>query len=251
MFEVLILSATQGITEFLPVSSSSHLIIIGKLLNISFSNLILDISLHVGSFFAVIIYFRSELINFIKNKKLFLLVCISSLPVMIFGFLLIKFNMLENLRSVQLIGWTTIIFGILLYIADKNQINKKIDKDFNLIAALIIGFIHMISIIPGVSRSGIAITGARFIGFDRIESTKISFLLSIPTLFIVSIYGFYSLYKTNNLEFSQVNLMSIILSFIFSYLTIKYFLVFLKKFSFTFFVVYRLLLGIIFLIYVS
>ena len=167
------------------------------------------------------------------------------------GFFLVKTNLIEYLRDYKVIGWSTIIFGILLYIADKNQINKKIDKDFNLIAALIIGFIHMISIIPGVSRSGIAITGARFIGFDRIESTKISFLLSIPTLFIVSIYGFYSLYKTNNLEFSQVNLMSIILSFIFSYLTIKYFLVFLKKFSFTFFVVYRLLLGIIFLIYVS
>ena len=129
MIEVFILSIIQGITEFLPVSSSSHLIIASKYLSFDNQNLSIDVSLHIGSFIAVIIYFRKDIFNFIKNKDLFFKIVISSIPVMLIGFLLIKFNMIDQLRNTKIIGWTTIIFGIFLYVSDKCNLNKKIEKD--------------------------------------------------------------------------------------------------------------------------
>ena len=103
---------------------------------------------------------------------------------------------------------------------------------------------------PGVSRSGVAITAGRLLGYSRVDSAKISFLLSIPTLFAVSIYGLFEIYSNSVLEINNFNIMSIFLSFFFSYITIKYFLIFLKKFSLTIFVVYRVILGIIIISYV-
>ena len=186
MIEVFILSIIQGITEFLPVSSSSHLIIASKYLSFDNQNLSIDVSLHIGSFIAVIIYFRKDIFNFIKNKDLFFKIVISSIPVMLIGFLLIKFNMIDQLRNTKIIGWTTIIFGIFLYVSDKCNLNKKIEKDFTFKSAITIGILQILSLIPGVSRAGITISAARVLKFDRYDSAKISFLLSIPTLAAVS-----------------------------------------------------------------
>ena len=230
MVEILILSLIQGFTEFLPISSSSHLIIIGKITKFDYANIFLDISLHIGSFLAVLIYFRKYILEFIKSRKTLYLILIASLPILTFGFLIISFNLIENFRSIQIIAWMTIIFGILLFISDRFKTSKKLKKDFNLKSAIIIGLIHSLALIPGVSRSGIAITAARFLGYERSDSAKISFLISIPTLFMVSIYGIYSLSKKNLLELSNINFVSIILSFIFSYFTIKFFLAFLNFF---------------------
>ncbi len=249
MVEILILSLIQGFTEFLPISSSSHLIIIGKITKFDYANIFLDISLHIGSFLAVLIYFRKYILEFIKSRKTLYLILIASLPILTFGFLIISFNLIENFRSIQIIAWMTIIFGILLFISDRFKTSKKLKKDFNLKSAIIIGLIHSLALIPGVSRSGIAITAARFLGYERSDSAKISFLISIPTLFMVSIYGIYSLSKKNLLELSNINFVSIILSFIFSYFTIKFFLAFLKKFDLKIFVIYRLILGLLLLLY--
>tara|TARA_B100000282_G_C31629413_1_gene443149 strand:+ start:87 stop:845 length:759 start_codon:yes stop_codon:yes gene_type:complete len=249
MFEIFILSLIQGVTEFLPISSSSHLIIANKFLNLSQKNLLTDISLHIGSFLAVLTFFRQEIFNFLQYKKLFYLIFLSSLPVMIFGFLFIKFDLVDIFRNLKTIGWTTFGFGIFLYLSDKFKMEKKIETDFNFGSAMFIGIVHCLSIIPGVSRSGIAITAARFLNFDRHESAKISFLLSIPTLFAVSCYGFFNLYQSKVYEVTSLNLLSIIGSFIISYLTIKYFLKFIKKFSLLVFVIYRLIIGIILLLY--
>ena len=249
MVEILILSLIQGFTEFLPISSSSHLIIIGKITKFDYANIFLDISLHIGSFLAVLIYFRKYILEFIKSRKTLYLILIASLPILTFGFLIISFNLIENFRSIQIIAWMTIIFGILLFISDRFKTSKKLKKDFNLKSAIIIGLIHSLALIPGVSRSGIAITAARFLGYERSDSAKISFLISIPTLFMVSIYGIYSLSKKNLLELSNINFVSIILFFIFSYFTIKFFLAFLKKFYLKIFVIYRLILGLLLLLY--
>ncbi len=128
MIEIFILSIIQGVTEFLPVSSSSHLIIISEYLDFENQSLSIDVSLHIGSFIAVITYFREEILNFVKNKMLFFKVFVSSIPVMLFGFLLIKFELIDQLRNLQVIGWTTILFGILLYMSDKFNIEKNLDK---------------------------------------------------------------------------------------------------------------------------
>ena len=130
MIEIFILSLIQGVTEFLPISSSSHLIIISEYLKFE-NKLFIDVSLHIGSFMAVLIYFYKDVLNFYKNKDLLFKIIISSIPVMLAGFILVETNLIEKIRNIETIAWTTIIFGILLLISDKFKIKKSIKKDFN------------------------------------------------------------------------------------------------------------------------
>ena len=244
MIETLILSVVQGVTEFIPVSSSSHLFLFSDFLNFQSKSLSIDVSLHIGSFIAIITYFYKDIINFVKNKDLFIKIIISSIPVMVIGFILIQTNLIENLRNIKLIAWTTILFGFLLYFSDKYNVNKTIKNNFNIKSAIIIGIFQIISLIPGVSRSGITITAARLLNFKRVDATKISFLLSIPTLGAVSIFGVKNILTNSDISFSILNVTAIFLSFLFSYLTIKYFLNFVKKFNLTVFFIYRVILGL-------
>jgi len=249
MIEVIILSIVQGITEFLPISSSAHLVLVSEYFNFSIGNLTLNVSLHLGSLLAIITYFRKDIFNFTKNRNMLLKILISSIPTMIVGFILVKYSLIDFLRNYKLIGWTTLIFAILLYFSDLKQTNKIIKNDYNYKIAIYIGFFQILSLIPGVSRSGITITGARIFSFSRIDSAKMSFLMSIPILGVVSIYNLKNILIENDLTFSILNLYSIFFSFIFSYLTIRFFLNFLKEFSLVYFVVYRIFLGIIILYY--
>ena len=249
MIEILILSFIQGITEFLPISSSSHLIIISEYLDFENQKLEIDVSLHIGSFFAVIVFFRSDIFNFIKNKDLFLKIIIGSIPVMVAGYLLVKFNLIDQIRNIKVIGWTTLVFGILLYISDKFDIQKEINTNFTFKSAIFIGVLQILSLIPGVSRSGITITGARILNFKRYDAAKISFLLSIPTLAAVSLFGLNNLVQSQNFNFSFLILASMVFSFFFSFITIKYFLIYIKKFSLNIFVLYRIILGILILFF--
>ncbi len=247
MLEILILSLIQGVTEFLPISSSSHLIIISEYLKFNEQNLSIDVSVHIGSFIAVITYFYKDIINFIYNKELFFKILVSSLPVIIFGIILIETNLIDALRNIKIIGMMTLIFGILLFISDKFKLNKNINNDFTFKTAIIIGLCQILSLIPGVSRSGITITAARLLNFKRFDAAKISFLLSIPTLGAVSVFGVKNIIFSGDLNFSTLNLFSITFSFIFSLITIKYFLNYIKSFSLSLFVIYRVILGIILL----
>ena len=247
MLEVIILSLVQGITEFLPVSSSSHLIIFSKFLEFQAQSLTIDISLHIGSFLAVIVYFSKDIISFAKNKLLFLKVILASLPIIFIGYLLVKFNLIDQLRNIKTIGWTTLIFGILLFLSDRFETKKNLENNLTLKSIMFVGFMQVLSLIPGTSRSGITLTAARFLQFNRVDSAKISFLLSIPTLGAVSIFGLWDITVKNNINFSILNLFAVFLSFIFSYITIRFFLNYLKKFILKIFVFYRISLGIIIL----
>ena len=249
MFEVIFLSIVQGVTEFLPISSSAHLIFVSEYFNFNNKSLTLDISLHLGSLLAIIIYFKNDLFDVSKNKILFYKIILSSIPVMIIGFLLIKFNLIDYLRNPKIIGWTTIIFGLLLYFSDFTKTKKTISRDFKFSTALYIGIFQILSLIPGVSRAGITITGARFFSFDRVDSAKISFLISIPTLIAVSFYNLQNLFMEKNFALTSLNFLGIFLSFIVSYAVIKFFLEFLKRFNLLFFVVYRIIIGFLILIY--
>ncbi len=248
MIEIFILSLIQGITEFLPVSSSSHLIIISKYFNFDNQSLSIDVSLHIGSFIAVIFYFKKDIFNFVENKIIFLKILISSIPVMIVGFLLVETGMIEKIRNLNIIAFTTIIFGVLLYVSDKFKLDKDLKNNFTLKSALIIGFFQILSLVPGVSRSGIAITAARLLNFKRIDAGKISFLISIPILGAVSLFGIKNLVFSEDLNFTYVNLFSIIVSFFFSLITIKYFLKYINRFNLNVFVYYRIILGLLLLI---
>ena len=244
MIEILILSIVQGLTEFIPVSSSSHLFILSKFTNFKEQSLSIDVSMHIGSFIAVIVYFHKDILNFVENKILFIKILISSIPVMVAGFFLVEMNLIQEIRNLKIIGWTTLIFGLLLFVSDRLNLEKNLSKDFNVKSAIIIGIFQMISLVPGVSRSGITITAARLLKFKRYDAGKISFLLSIPTLGAVSFFGIKNIVLSENSNFSFLNLICIVLSFIFSLITIRYFLKFLKSFSLNLFVIYRIILGL-------
>ena len=131
MIEIFILSLVQGITEFLPISSSSHLILISNQYNFENQNLSIDVSLHIGSFVAVVSYFHKDIMNFFKNKIIFFKILISSLPVMTVGYLLVETDIIVQIRNIEVIAWTTILFAILLYISDRFKIKKNIKDNFN------------------------------------------------------------------------------------------------------------------------
>jgi len=247
VIEIFILSLIQGVTEFLPISSSSHLIIASDYLKLE-NNLSIDVSLHIGSFLAVLAYFYKDILNFYENKVLFIKIVISSIPVMLSGIILIETNFIEKIRNIEVIALTTIVFGILLFISDKFKNEKNIEKNFSFKSAIYIGVLQILSLIPGVSRSGIAITAARFLKFKRIDSAKISFLISIPILGAVSIFGLKNILFAESQYDAKINIFAIILAFLFSLITIKFFLKYLNKFSLNIFVYYRVLLGIILLI---
>ena len=249
MIEIFILSLIQGVTEFLPVSSSSHLILVSEYLQFENQNLSIDVSLHIGSFIAVVIYFKKDIINFYQNKILFFKILLASLPVMIVGYILAETNYIDKIRNVKIIAWTTIIFGLLLFLSDRFKLNKSINNDLNFSSVLFISFLQIFSLVPGVSRSGISITAARLLKFKRIDAAKISFLLSIPILGAVSAFGIKNIIVSESNHFSIINLLAILLSFIFSLITIKYFLDFIKKFNLNVFVIYRLLLGAVLLVF--
>ena len=250
MFEILILSFIQGVTEFLPVSSSSHLILVSEYLRFNEQSLSIDVSLHIGSFLAVLLYFYKDILNFFKNRFLFLKIFISSLPVMVIGFFLVKFGLTDKIRNLETIAWMTLIFGLLLYLSDRCKISKQLNENFTYKSAILIGIFQILSLIPGVSRSGIAITAARLLNFKRVDSAKISFLISIPILGAVSFFGFKNLVLLKDINLIKLNLFSIFLSFVFSLITIRYFLKYINKFNLNLFVYYRVLLGLI-LIYLT
>ena len=163
---------------------------------------------------------------------------------MIIGFFLVKSGIIDKIRVLEIIAWTTLIFGFLLYLSDKFKLEKNIKNDFNFKSAIIIGFLQILSLIPGVSRSGIAITAARFLSFKRIDAAKISFLLSIPILGSVSVYGLTNILTLEDTRFTLMNLIAIVFSFLVSFITIKYFLKYISKFSLDVFVYYRVFLGL-------
>ena len=249
MLEIIILSIVQGITEFLPISSSAHLILFANYLKYNNQNLILDISLHLGSLLAVLFFFKQTILDFFENKSLFLKILIGSLPTLVFGYLLVKLEFIDLLRNTYIIGITTILFGIILYFSDKSEEKNIIINDLKIKDTIYIGLLQCLSLIPGVSRSGITLTGARFLKFNRVEAAKISFLFSIPTLITISFYNIFKIVEIKNIQFTVQNFWAIILAFIFSFITLKIFINFLKKFSLIIFVIYRFFLGILIFIY--
>ena len=241
---ILLISLIQGVTEFIPVSSSAHVNLLSKLFGYQDIELLINVSAHFGSLLAVIFFFRNEIFKFAQNKDLFFKIIISSIPLGLVGFYIIQNGFVSEMRTLEVIGWTTIIFGLILYVSDKFKNKQNIKNNFTIKNAIIIGLFQILALIPGVSRSGIVITGSRFLKFGRIDSAKISFLLSIPALSAWSFYGFYDLIKQKSTLLNTGAFITSLLSFVFSYLTIKYFLVYLKSFNLSFFVVYRLILGV-------
>ena len=242
--EILILSAVQGISEFLPISSSAHLILVSNFYDLKTGSLLIDISLHLGSLFAIIFYFRKDLLNLKNNKKLLLLIVIGSIPLIIFGYILHSTELIYLLRNIKIIAFTTLFFGIILFFADQQQFNKDISNNLDIRSIIFIGLFQILALIPGVSRAGITLTAARFLKFNRVDSTKIAFFLSIPALTGASFLGLKDIVN-QSIEINYLIIVSVILSFLFSYITVKFFLNYINKFSFNVFVIYRIFVALI------
>ena len=249
IIEVIILSAIQGVSEFLPVSSSAHLILVSSLYEFKSNSLLIDVSLHLGSLLAIIFFFKDELFDIKNNKRLLSLIFFGSIPLMIVGYILYNTGLIHHLRNITVIAWTTLIFAIVLFVSDRSRIDKKISTNLNFRFILIIGIFQILSLIPGVSRAGITITAARILKFNRVDSSKISFFLSIPALAGASILGLKEVAdQTMNLNY--LVLIAIIFSFIFSFLIVKFFLIYINKFSMNVFVVYRIVIALILFSYI-
>ena len=242
--EILILSAIQGISEFLPVSSAAHFVLVTKYYAFTNQSVLIDICLHLGSLIAIIIYFRNDLFHFIKNKKFLIKILIGTIPIIPIGYILYQTKLIDQLRSLEVIGWMSLLFGILLYVSDRSKVTKKIDTNFTNKSAVFIGLFQVLALIPGVSRSGITITSGRMLGFNRFDSARISFFLSIPTLTAASIIGIYNIYREGSAELNFLAIIAVIFSFIFSYITIALFFNFIKKFSLNIFIIYRIVLSL-------
>ena len=249
--QILILSIIQGITEFLPISSQSHLILTSKLLGMSDQGLSFDIALHAGSLMAIIIYYRKEITKIMsisdEGIQYLKLIIIGSIPLPIIGLLFVDI-VSENLRTINTIAFMTIVFALLLYFAERrNHENKNSFATLSFFTIIFIGFMQTLAIMPGVSRSGIVITAALLLNYSREDSIKIAFLLSIPAIFMATVYQSMQLYEVGNIEILNEHLLGMILSFIFSYITIHLFISTINKISFTPYIVYRISLGLLLL----
>ena len=253
ILHILILSIIQGITEFLPISSQSHLILTSTLLGINDQGLAFDIALHAGSLLAIMFYYRKEVQKMLsfstEGLGYFKLIVIGSIPLPIIGLLFIDI-ITVNLRTVNSIAMLTIIFAIFLYLADykKKEVNSSIEN-ISIFSIIFIGFMQTLAIMPGVSRSGIVITAALLLNFGRQDSIKIAFLLSIPAILMATIYLSLKLYGVDDSAILYENTLGFFLSFIFSYITIYIFIKSINQISFSPYIIYRIVLGLILIIF--
>ena len=245
--EILILSAVQGISEFLPISSSAHLILISNFYDFSSSSLFIDIGLHLGSLFAIVYYFKKDLLDLRNNLKLLVLTLVGSIPLIIFGYIIYSTEIVNLLRDIEIIAWTTLFFGLVLFLSDKRNTNQNISTNLNIKTILFIGLFQILAVVPGVSRAGITLTAARFLKFNRVDSSKIAFLLSIPALAGASFLGLKDAVQ-QSAELNYMLLIAITFSFIFSFTTVKYFIKYVSSFSLTIFVIYRIFIALILLL---
>ena len=256
LYHILLLALIQGLTEFLPVSSSGHLVLTHALLGNGAQDLcwktnrLMDVAVHVGTLLAVLLYFRKDLFNmlggiFNKNSSGFKMathLIIASLPVIIAGFMLHKMEP-SFLCMIEVMAWTTLIFGIVLWAADRFENTKTLDK-MGLPQALIIGISQTLALIPGVSRSGITMTSARFLGFTRVEAARFSLLLSIVAISGAGALSGLDLFQTGDLKLGSDVLIAIFLSFATGWISIALMMKWLSRATFTPFAIYRIILGI-------
>ncbi|MDA0785639.1 MAG: undecaprenyl-diphosphate phosphatase [Proteobacteria bacterium] len=254
LFEIAVLAIIQGITEFLPISSSGHLRLGSELLGLSQNTLILDVAVHVGTLFAVVAYFWRDLVFMIAGlfdtvrgrkhdgARLAGYLVLATIPVIIAGFF--AQNLIEHhLRTLEIVGWTTIGFGLLLFLADRTGMTiLKLDH-LTIPHALVIGIAQVLALIPGTSRAGITITAARFLGYDRREAARFSMLLSIPAIGGAGLLIGLQLIETGNAMLTRDALIAAVLSFLTALVTIVLFLRWLRFAGFGPFVIYRLALG--------
>lgn len=255
ILQAFILAVIQGLTEFLPISSSAHLILPSKLLGWPDQGLAFDVAVHVGTLSAVMLYFKRELVSMsvgtssaLRNRswnneaRLVFAVVVGTIPAGLAGLILNDY-VDAYLRFTWIIASTTIVFGLLLWYADRSSLLSKDETQFTWQVALIIGMAQALALVPGTSRSGITITAALLLGFNRESSARFSFLLSIPLILAGGGLKALDLLESPSPVEWELILMAVLVSAIVAYMTIRTFIALLDRVGMMPFVIYRLLLG--------
>ena len=259
--QLLALALVQGITEFLPVSSSAHLILAPELLGWPDQGMAVDVAMHLGTLLAVVVYFRREAASMLKEALgqagerpqrkdgLLVKVAVATVPVVLAG-LLLKDVVEGQLRTGMVIAWTTIAFGVLLYVADRSGSVRTLDA-MDLRDAALIGVAQALALVPGVSRAGVTMTAARFLGYSRADAARFSLLLSTPTILAACALIGYQLRGSGGLLLQPDVWLAAAFAFIAALSAIGLMMKWLHRASFTPFVVYRVLLGSVLLLWLS
>jgi undecaprenyl-diphosphatase len=256
-----LLAAIQGLTEFLPVSSSAHLILLPSLSGLQDQGPVIDVAVHVGTLFAVILYFRREsalaflgLWHLATGKRstpaarLAWLLIIATIPVILFGLILNLTGLEEAMRSVAVIGWTMLGFGLVLWWTDQRGGTSRTDAEWNLKDAIILGLWQAVALIPGTSRSGATISGARALGYAREDAARIAMLMSIPTIIASGTLIGLEVASSADAQAAKDGALAAAMSFIAALLALSLMMRLLRSVSFTPYVIYRVILGVILLV---
>ena len=260
IFHLVLLALVQGITEFLPISSSGHLILLPRVLDIPDQGTGLDVAVHVGTLGAVVVYFWHDvrraalgLMDLATGQRdtararLAFLLIVATVPVVLLGLVLKVTDLVSALRSITVIGWTTLVFGILLYVIDRVAPARRKAEDWSLRDAVIMGLWQAIALIPGTSRSGITITGARALGYDREDGTRLAMLMSIPTILASGVLLAGDAVAEANWQLARDAAIGGAMSFVAALLALAVMMRFLNAVSFTPYVIYRVILGVVLL----
>ncbi|MBZ6377694.1 undecaprenyl-diphosphatase [Pacificimonas flava] len=259
--QLLLIAVVQGVTEFLPISSSGHLILIPKLTDLPDQGPLIDVAVHVGTLAAIIVYFWRDAWGLARGgfasvgigtapaeRRLFWYIAAGTVPAVILGLFLKTGGYLEGFRSTTLVAVNLIIYGVLLGIADRVGRQEKSFEDLSLKDAVIVGLAQALALIPGTSRSGVTMTAARFLGYTRVESARFSFLLSIPAIAGAGLLAVLDLAEATA-AMQRDALIAGALTFVAAILTMVFLMNFLKRASMTVFVVYRVAMGAALLIF--
>jgi undecaprenyl-diphosphatase len=264
LFHLLILAVIQGLTEFLPVSSSGHLILLPSLTGAPDQGLAIDVAVHVGTLFAVVLYFwtdvRMALIGCTRllrgrvdtdGARLAFHLILATIPVVIAGLILKVTGLNEMMRSASVIGWSMLIFGIVLYWADKTGAHIKTGHDWTLKDAMIMGFAQILALIPGTSRSGITITAARKLGYTREDGARLAMLMSIPTIIASGVLLGADVIDQADWALARDGAIAALFAFVAALFALTLMMRLLRSISFTPYVIYRVILGVGLIVWAS
>jgi len=259
LIQIIVLALIQGVTEFLPISSSGHLLLVPAVTGWPDQGVLTDVMAHLGSFFAVVVYFWRDCVALVKGAvdllrgrmtpwgKLALWIVLATIPAVIFGIFLDKIGFMELVRTrPQVVAWNAIIFGILLYLCDRFGMTRNLMVNMNLPQALIIGVAQALAIIPGTSRSGITMTAARVLGFERAEAARFAFLLGIPAIAGAAVLKLGDA-AAQGIPITLPMILTAILTFFVALGTIAFLMRIIRHVSFLPFAIYRVALGVLLL----
>lgn len=261
LFHLFLVAAIQGVTEFLPVSSSGHLILLPGLTGMEDQGQVVDVAVHVGTLGAVVLYFRHDVGKALiglgqlakghrdsAEARLALGLIVATIPVILLGLALKLTGLDAALRSVAVIGWTMLGFGLVLYWADQKGTAQLAARDWSLRHALVMGLWQAIALIPGTSRSGITITGARMLGYERSEAARLSMLMSIPTIIASGVLLGGEVIATADAAAARDGAIAAIMAFFAALAALAFMMRLLRSVSYTPYVIYRVILGVILLV---